>query len=100
MPKAFRVSYDISTEGCDSFWEAHALIAKEARIDGAEIHNVEYLGDAANGWPEIAVTFQCIETAKAYTAAYLGLGPAEGMWDIYVDEEVNEYLATGVFVNA
>lgn len=98
MAKSFRVNYDMSTEGCVDFWEAHSFVVKEAKIDGAEIHNVEYLGDASNGWPEIAVTFNCIETAKAYTATYLGLGPIDGAWDVYMDDEVNEYISTGEFV--
>lgn len=98
ISRAFKVRYDMSTEGCYSFWEAHALITKEAQIDPAEIHNVEYMGDGPNGWPEIEVTFNCIETAKMYTAIYLGLGPIEGAWDIYVDEEVNEYIQGGEFV--
>lgn len=96
ISRAFKVSYDISTEGCCNFWEAHALITKEAKIDPAEIHNVEYMGDACNGWPEIAVTFNCIETAKMYTAIYLGHSLAQ--WDVYTDEDVNEYIADGEFV--
>lgn len=96
MAKEFRVQYDISTEGCCNFWEAHALITKEAKIDAAEIHDVQYMGDGPNGWPMIAVTFNCIETAKMYTAIYLGHSLTQ--WDIYTDEEVNEYISDGVFV--
>lgn len=96
ISRVFKVRYDMSTEGCSSFWEAHALITKEAQIDPAEIHNVEYMGDSCNGWPEIAVTFNCIETAKMYTAIYLGHTLTQ--WDIYTDEEVNSYIADGEFV--
>lgn len=90
MPAEFYIKYDISTEGCYSFWEAHALIVKEAGIDPAEIHSVEYVGDAANGWPEIAVTFNCIETAKIYTATYFGT-------DLN-DQEVKDYIKHGTFI--
>lgn len=96
--RSFKVQYDMCTEGCKNFWEAHALIIDEANIDPAEVHNVEYLGDGPNNWPMINVTFNCIETAKVYTAIYLGLGPIEGAWDIYVDEEVNEYIQGGEFI--
>lgn len=98
-PRTFRVSFDMSTEGCDNFWDAHAATVTEARLDGASVHNVEYVGDAANGWPTIAVTFDCIESAKEYTAAYLGLGPINGAWDVYMDEEVNEYISGGKFMD-
>jgi hypothetical protein len=98
MAKSFRVNYDMCTEGCNDFWEAHALIVKEAQIDPAEIWNVEYKGDAPNAWPMIEVTFQSIEVAKSYTCVYLGLGPIDGAWDVYTDDEVNEYLSDGEFV--
>jgi len=96
-PRSFKVRYEMCTEGCNGFWGSHALIVDEANIDHAEIHNVEYIGDAPNGWPEIEVTFNCIETAKMYTAIYLGIDVADG-WDVYADDEVMEYLAPGQFV--
>ena len=98
FPTPFRVTFDMSTEGVDNFWAAHALTVVESRLDGASIHNVEYIGDAPNGWPMIAVTFDCIESAKEYTASYLGLGPINGLWDVYMDDEVNDYLLTGKFI--
>lgn len=98
FPAPFRVAFDVSTEGVDNFWAAHALIVVESRLDGASIHNVEYMGDAPNGWPMIAVTFDCIESAKEYTASYLGLGPINGAWDVYMDEEVNDYISSGKFI--
>ena len=51
---------------------------------------MEYVGDAANGWPEIAVTFNCIETAKIYTATYFGT-------DLN-DQEVKDYIKHGTFI--
>ena len=88
-----KVTFDMSTEGCNSFWEAHSLIVKESGLDGAEIWNVEYKGDAPNGWPMIEVTFQSTEVAKLYTATYLGL-------DSVLDDEVDEYLSTSEYVPA
>jgi hypothetical protein len=98
FPTPFRVTFDMSTEGYDNFWQAHGAIVEEARLDGASIHNTEYIGDAPNGWPMIAVTFDCIESAKEYTASYLGLGPINGAWDVYMDDEVNDYLLSGKFI--
>jgi hypothetical protein len=97
-PKPFIVDYDFCLEGVDNVWEAHGLVCSEARIDSGDVHNVEYTGDAANGWPMLRITFSCIEVAKAYTSIYLGLGPIEKAWDVYVDEEVNEYISLGKFV--
>lgn len=97
-PRTFRIEFDMSTEGYDNFWQAHGAIVEEARLDGASVHNVEYMGDAPNAWPIIAITFDCIESAKEYTSVYLGLGPINGAWDVYTDDEVNEYISNGRFV--
>ena len=98
FPTPFRISFEMNEEGVDNFWQAHALTVEEARLDGESVHNVEYVGQAANGWPRIAVTFDCIESAKEYTACYLGLGPIGGLWDVYMDEEVGDYIQQGRFV--
>ena len=99
-PRVIKATFDMCTEGCKSFWEAHSFIVDEAGIDPAEIWNVEYKGDAPNGWPMLEVTFQSMEVAKLYTCVYLGLGPIVNAWDVYIDEEVNEYLSAAEYVLA
>lgn len=96
--RPFKLRFDFCTEGCSNVWQAHGDIVEQANIDGAEVWNVEYMGDAPNGWPMLDITFQCIETAKAYTCIYLGLGPIDKAWDVYVDDEVGEYISCGEFV--
>lgn len=100
LSRAIKATFDMCTEGCKSFWEAHSHIVEESGIDAAEIWNVEYKGDAPNGWPMLEVTFQSMEVAKLYTCVYLGLGPIVDAWDVYIDEEVNEYLSTAEYVLA
>lgn len=95
-PRPFHLDFEFSLEGVRNAWEAHALIMTEAGVDTAEVHNVEYLGDTPNYWPNLRVTFQCLETAKAYTAVYLGLGTK---WSVEVDDEVGEYIASGQFTD-
>jgi hypothetical protein len=56
-----------------------------------------YKGEAANGWPTLAIVFASIECAKAFTYVYLGFG--ESTPDVYLDDEVGEYVAFGKFVN-
>lgn len=93
-----KATFDMSTEGCDSFWEAHALIVKESGVAPEDILNVEYKGDGPNGWPMLEVTFDRTESAKVYTATYLGLDVSG--WDVLTDDEVNDYLATAEYVRA
>ena len=93
-----KVTFDMCTEGCDSFWEAHSHIVEESGIDPTDILNVEYKGEAPNGWPMLEVTFNHTPAAKLYTAIYLGLNVRE--WDVYIDEEVNEYLGPAEYVRA
>ena len=95
----FQLDFDFCLEGVRNAWEAHGLIMSEAQLETAEVHSVEYVGDAPNGWPMMRITFQCIESAKAYTCIYLGLGPIDKAWDVYIDEDVNEFISTGQFVN-
>ena len=99
MTKRFAISYDFCLEGVNNAWEAHGAIMHEADIETACVHNVEYIGDAPNTWPMLKVTFDCIETAKAYTSVYLGLGPIDSVWDVYKDDEVGEYISYGKFVD-
>lgn len=94
--RTFVITYDFCLEGVRNAWEAHGMIMHEADIETACVYNVEYVGDAPNGWPMLKVTFDCIETAKVYTSVYLGLGAKA--WDIDTDEEVNEYISHGSFV--
>lgn len=93
----FRLDFDFCLEGVRNAWEAHGEIMAEAMIETAEVHNVEYIGDAPNRWPMMRITFQCIETAKAYTCAYLGLN--QDAWDVHVDDEVNKYVSSGRFMS-
>ena len=95
-----KATFDMCTEGCDSFWEAHSHIVEESGIDPTDILNVEYKGDAPNGWPMLEVTFNRTEVAKLYTCVYLGLGPIVDAWDVYIDDEVNEYLSDAEYVYA
>lgn len=96
IPTSFALNFDMCTEGCNNAWEAHGLICAEAEIEDAEVHNVEYIGLAPNGWPQLRVTFSSLEVAKVYTAVYLGIGIDP--WTIDTDEEVGDYISSGEFV--
>lgn len=97
--RPFQLEFDFCLEGVSNAWEAHGMLVTDAKLETAEVWSVEYIGDAANGWPTMRITFQCIESAKAYTAIYLGLGPIGGnAWTVYSDDEVLEYISTGTFV--
>jgi hypothetical protein len=101
MTTPFRLSFDLCTEGYTNAYEAVGGVLADSVQPESAILSVKYTGDAANGWPTMLITFASIECAKAFTAAYLGynLRDSEG-WDVYTDDEVNDYVWDGHFVNA
>ena len=96
-PTPFALELDFSTEGYDNVWGAMAGTLAASIQPSDSIVSVAYKGEAANGWPTLAIVFASIECAKAFTYVYLGFG--ESTPDVYSDDEVGEYVAFGKFVN-
>jgi len=69
----FKATFDMACEGVANIWEAHGLISVEAEL-----------------------VFANINAAKVYTAVWMGMDISK--WDVYTDEDVNDYLAHGSFV--
>ena len=92
----FKVQYDFVGEGFDNVWEAIGVMSKEAELLDDDILSIKYDGVAPNGWALISVIFASTSAARAFTAVYLGLGLDP--WTVQTDEEVNEYLAFGRFI--
>jgi hypothetical protein len=98
--RAFVLEFDISTEGYQNVWDAHSAMVKTGRLHPTlDVISVAPWGTAPNGWPVLSVTFASLEAAKAYTFAYLGYDEDTNVPDVYTDEEVNEYVAFGKFVD-
>lgn len=95
----FRASYDMACEGVANAWEAHGLITAEAELETEDILSVRYSGTSSysSGWPMLTVTFANTNAAKVYTAVWMGMDISK--WDVYTDEDVNDYLAHGSFVH-
>lgn len=94
--RSFKLEFDFSTEGCENVWEAMAATLAASIQPSDAIVSAEYMGEAVNGWPILAISFASIECAKAFTYVYLGFG--ESTPDVYSDDEVNEYVSGGRFV--
>ena len=94
----FQASYDMVCEGVKNIWEAHGLIAAEAELQTEDILSVKYMGENYNNLPMLEVVFASSSAAKVYTAVYLGMDISD--WDVHTDEEVNDYLAYGEFVQS
>ena len=92
----FQAQYDMSCEGVKNIWEAHGLLAAEAELETSDILSAKYIGDNYNGFPMLEIVFASSSAAKVYTAVYLGMDISE--WDVNTDEEVNDYLAYGEFI--
>ena len=95
----FQASYDMACEGVANVWEAHGLISTEAELEDADILSVRYDGTSnySSGWPMLTIVFANTNAAKVYTAVWLGMDISK--WDVYTDEDVNDYLAHGSFVH-
>ena len=96
----FQTCYDMSCEGVANIWEAHGLIAAEAELEDADILSVRYTGESnySSGWPMLTIVFANINAARVYTAVWMGMDISK--WDVYTDEDVNDYLAHGSFVRS
>jgi len=94
----FQAQYDMSTEGVKNIWEAHGLISAEAELQTEDILSAKYVGENYNGFPMLEIVFASSSAAKVYTAVYLGMDISE--WDVNTDEEVNDYLAYGEFIQS
>jgi hypothetical protein len=96
----FQASYDMACEGVANVWEAHGLISTEAELEDADILSVRYDGTSnySSGWPTLTIVFANTNAAKVYTAVWLGMDISK--WDVYTDEDVNDYLAHGSFVRS
>lgn len=100
-PRPFVLEFDISTEGYDSVWDAHAEMVRVGRLHPTlDVVSVSPWGTAPNGWDILSITFASLEAAKAYTFAYLGYDENTTVPDVYTDEEVGEYIKYGKFVDA
>lgn len=94
----FALEFDMSTEGHESIWDAHAGVVKESHIHPTlDVVSVAVGGDAPSGWPTLSIVFASLDAAKAYTYIYLGLSINDA--DVHTDDEVNEYVSFGKFVN-
>ena len=94
----FQASYDMACEGVANAWEAHGLISVEAELETEDILSVRYDGTSnySSGWPMLTIVFANTNAAKVYTAVWMGMDISK--WDVYTDEDVNDYLAHGSFV--
>jgi monomeric isocitrate dehydrogenase len=93
----FKATFDMACEGVANIWEAHGLISVEAELESSDILSVRYTGESNyNGWPMLTIVFANINAAKVYTAVWMGMDISK--WDVYTDEDVNDYLAHGSFV--
>ena len=94
----FQASYDMACEGVANIWEAHGLISAEAELESSDILSVRFSGESNyNGWPMLTIVFANTNAAKVYTAVWMGMDISK--WDVYTDEDVNDYLAHGTFVH-
>lgn len=101
-PRAFVLEFDISTEGYQSVWDAHAELVRVGRLHPTlDVVSVSPWGTPfwTNDLIILSVKFASLEAAKAYTFAYLGYDEDTIVPDVYTDEEVNEYVAFGKFVD-
>jgi len=100
MPTPFALDFDLCTEGYANAYAAVAGVLADSVQPESAILSVKYMGNAANGWPTMLITFASIECAKAFTYAYLGYNLRDtSKWDVHTDDEVNEYVRAGHFVN-
>lgn len=97
----FALDFDLCTEGYANAYAAVAGVLADSVQPESAILSIRYMGNAANGWPTMLITFASIECAKAFTTAYLGYNLRDiSKWDVYTDEEVSEYIRHGKFVTA
>lgn len=97
----FALDFDISTEGCANAYEAVGLVLADSIMPESAILSVRYMALGRARHHTMLITFASVECAKAFTAAYLGYNLRDtSKWDVYTDEEVGEYVATGQFVEA
>ena len=95
----FQATFDMACEGVANIWEAHGLISAEAELETEDILSVRYTGESNyNGWPTLSIVFANTNAAKVYTAVWMGMDISQ--WDVYTDEDVNDYLAHGSFVRS
>ena len=92
----FQACYDMACEGVANVWEAHGLITVEAELESDDILSVRFSGRSYQGWPMLSIVFANTNAAKVYTAVWMGMDISK--WDVYTDEDVNDYLAHGSFV--
>lgn len=94
----FLLEFDFSTEGYANVWEAVADTLRMSVQSEDAIVSVTYKGTQATGWPTMDIVFASLECAKAFTYVYLGFIDSDP--DVYTDDEVNEYIRCGKFVDA
>ena len=100
-PTPFILEFDISTEGYESVWDAHAEMVRVGRLHPTQdVVSVSPWGLAPNGWPVLSIVFASLDAAKAYTFVYLGYDENTTVPDVYTDEEVNGYVSVGKFLPA
>ena len=96
----FVLEFEMSTEGYNNVWDAHAALVKVGRLHPMlDVVSVSTWGTAPNGWDTLSVKFASLDAAKAYTFAYLGYDENTTVPDVYTDEEVGEYIKYGKFVD-
>ena len=94
----FQACFDMACEGVANVWEAHGLITVEAELESDDILSVRFSGRSYQGWPMLSIVFANTNAAKVYTAVWMGMDISQ--WDVYTDEDVNDYLAHGSFVRS
>ena len=104
-PRPFVLEFDICTEGYANMWEAHAEMVRVGRLHPTlDVVSVSPWGTAPNGWPVLSVVFASLDAAKAYTLAYLGYDEnsyrCADISGVAIDDEINEYVRAGKFVDA
>ena len=100
MTSPFALEFDISTEGYNSVWDAHAEMVRVGCLHPTlDVVSVSTWGIAPNGWPVLSIVFASLDAAKAYTYVYLGYDANTTVPDVYTDEEVGEHISFGKFVD-
>ena len=74
------------------------MLSAEAELETSDVLSAKYIGENYNGFPMLEIVFASSSAAKVYTAVYLGMDISK--WGIDTDEEVNDYLAYGNFIQS
>jgi hypothetical protein len=98
-PTPFALELEFNMEGYDNVWMAMGAILSSSRQPQEAIIRAEYKGTSPLSWPILHITFTSIEVARGFVCAYLGYDEHSQVIDVYVDDEIEQHIRTGLFVN-